>query len=211
MAWRMARSLDVLLGQINKLYPRRSKISDGGIGDAAHATRDSDHNPWYSYGDSGPLVTARDFTHDPGDGLNCHWLADKLVAHRDPRIKYIIWNKRIWSTVNGWSPYGGPNPHTAHLHLSVRAHPVCDDPQVWHLAAGDLPSEKEEDMFRILLCRDNKDPRRGINAVTPIGYWQLPTQAELENFCAKWGLDPNKVQGNDETKWWGPNLGSIDD
>ena len=44
MAWRVARSLDVLLGQLNALAPERSKASDGSIGDAAHASRSSDHN-----------------------------------------------------------------------------------------------------------------------------------------------------------------------
>jgi hypothetical protein len=50
MAWRVARSLEVLLGQFNAACPGRSKASDGSIGDAAHATRDSDHKPWYGPG-----------------------------------------------------------------------------------------------------------------------------------------------------------------
>ena len=39
-AWRIAKSLDTLLAQLNALAPHRSKLSDGSIGDAAHATRD---------------------------------------------------------------------------------------------------------------------------------------------------------------------------
>jgi hypothetical protein len=128
MAWRVAVSLDVLLAQVNAYAPRRSKASDGSIGDAEHATRDSDHNPWYGPG----IVTARDFTHDPAGGLDCQWLADQLVASRDPRIKYVIWNRRIieqggWQ----WTGYSGPNPHTAHLHLSVTPNGSCDDPRPW--------------------------------------------------------------------------------
>src|SRR5690606_13626231 len=130
MTWRVAKSLDVLLGQLNAMFPGRSKISDGSIGDAAHATRDSDHNPWYGPG----IVTARDYTHDPAGGLDGQWLADSLVASRDSRIKYIIWNRRIWQ--GSWQPYYGANPHTKHLHLSVVASPACDDTTPWSLTGS---------------------------------------------------------------------------
>ena len=134
MTWRVARSLDVLLGQLNARAPNRSKASDGAIGDAAHQTRDSDHNPWYGPG----IVTARDFTHDPAGGLDGQWLADALVRGRDPRIKYIIWNRRILDTRPEfhpwtWQPYSGTNQHTHHVHLSVAASPLCDDTRPWTL------------------------------------------------------------------------------
>src|ERR1051325_5275718 len=117
MAWRVARSLDVLLGQLNALAPRRSKTPDGSIGDAAHATRDSDHNPWYGPG----IVTARDFTHDPARGMDIAVIADQIAASRDKRIKYIIANALILDSRPGckpwkWVPYTGSNPHRKHLH-----------------------------------------------------------------------------------------------
>src|SRR5829696_1398678 len=99
--WRVARALDTLLGQLNAHAPRRNKASDGAIGDTDHQNRSSDHNPWYGPG----IVTARDFTHDPGGGLDCQWLANTLVANRDPRIKYLIWNRRIWQ--GSWRAYSG--------------------------------------------------------------------------------------------------------
>lgn len=116
-------------------FPRRSKRSDGGIGDADHANRNSDHNPWYGPG----IVTARDYTHDPRNGMDCQRLADSLVASRDPRIKYIIWNRRILDSRSGnrpwqWVAYRGSNPHTQHLHLSVMDSPRCDDPAPWRLS-----------------------------------------------------------------------------
>lgn len=101
--------------------------SDGSIGDTSHQNRTSDHNPWYGPG----IVTARDFTHDPAGGLDCHWLAERLIASGDNRIKYIIWHKRIWQ--GSWGAYSGPNPHTSHLHLSVVASPACDDTRPWNL------------------------------------------------------------------------------
>jgi hypothetical protein len=137
--WRVARSLDVLLGQLNALAPRRNKASDGSIGDADHQNRSSDHNPWYGPG----IVTARDFTHDPAGGLNCQTLANTLVGHRDPRIKYIIWSRQIWNPSAGWQRYSGANPHTNHLHLSVVASPACDSTAQW-AGIGPLPPSEDE-------------------------------------------------------------------
>lgn len=152
MAWRVARSLDVLLGQVNEAAPRRSKVSDGAIGDAAHASRDSDHNPWISKAGKG-VVTARDFTHDPAGGLDCDALAAALVRSRDPRIKYIIWNRRILSGARGpspwvWRPYSGTNPHSKHLHLSVEStSDRFDDARGWAIhPAPEVPREVD-DMF----------------------------------------------------------------
>jgi hypothetical protein len=124
VTWRVAASLETLRKQLNAIAPKRSIIADGSIGDAAHASRSSDHNAWVDSDDPdtvGDVVTARDFTHDPAGGLDCHLLAAALVLSRDKRIKYVIWNKRIWTPGTGWKAYTGPNPHTKHLHLSVQA------------------------------------------------------------------------------------------
>lgn len=127
MTWRVARSLDVLLEEINAAAPSRSKISDGSIGDAAHASRDSDHNPWVIDSDGDGVVRARDFTHDPAGGLDCNKLAAHLASliGEHPALgpgSYVIWNRRIISRdriSEGWRPYTGSNPHDHHLHQSV--------------------------------------------------------------------------------------------
>ncbi len=134
--WHVAGSLEQLLAQLNAHAPRRSTASDGSIGDAAHASRDSDHNPWWR-----DTVTARDFTHDPGGGCDGQWLADQLVRARDPRIKYLIWNRRICAGNAGpapwvWRPYSGPNAHTHHVHVSVVADPACEDRRGWDLGGA---------------------------------------------------------------------------
>lgn len=125
--WRIAESLETLRHQINAAFPNRDKKADGGIGDAAHASRSSDHNPWVVDGRTG-VVTARDFTHHPASGCDCNILVEAIRASRDPRVKYIIWNKRICSSApNGsapawaWRAYTGKNGHTHHVHLSVHA------------------------------------------------------------------------------------------
>ena len=130
MTWRVAYSLDTLLAEINTAAPNRNKASDGSIGDAAHASRTSDHNPWVKRDGVG-IVRARDFTHDPAGGLDCQRLADHLatmlatVGPRHPALgsgAYIIWRRRILSrdrASEGWRTYTGSNPHDHHLHLSV--------------------------------------------------------------------------------------------
>src|ERR1044072_4225530 len=132
--WRVARSLDILLGQINARFPNRDKQSDGSIGDKSHENRDSDHNQWYGPG----IVTARDYDHDPRSGMDCDELTDQLAEGRDPRIKYIIFNRWILDSRPQFNPwkwvrYNGKNPHTTHMHLSVKAAPSCDSTDRWQL------------------------------------------------------------------------------
>lgn len=119
--WRVAKALLALRRQVDTMFPGRSRASDGTIGDAAHQGRNSDHNPWVQAGGMG-IVTGMDITHDPASGCSGEVVAEALRAARDPRIKYIIWNRRICSaTISPWNwrPYGGANPHQHHVHLSV--------------------------------------------------------------------------------------------
>lgn len=120
--WRLHPALEKLRAQINEEYPRRNKAWDGTIGDPAHAASKSDHNP-----DVLGFVNAMDVTHDPASGFLAGTLAEKLRVSRDPRIKYVIWNRRIFSsTVQPWvwRPYSGANPHDHHVHISVGGDPV---------------------------------------------------------------------------------------
>ena len=133
MAWRVANSLETLLAQVNAIAPRRSKASDGSIGDAAHAARKSDHNP-----NEDGVVTARDFTHDPAGGFSAHAFAELLLKGKDPRIDYVISNGRIFYGPNNgvtpwvWKSYSGSNPHTRHIHVSVQEEKrLYDDASPW--------------------------------------------------------------------------------
>jgi murein L,D-transpeptidase YcbB/YkuD len=127
MAPRLARSLDRLRAQINAAYPARKKTSDGWIGDAAHRARPSDHNP-----NASGVVQALDITHDPANGVDAGVIAEKLRASGDPRIKYIISNHRIANSGQPWRRYSGSNPHTMHVHVSVKdAAKYYDDASDW--------------------------------------------------------------------------------
>ena len=149
MSWRMARSLgptgtDGLLGEINASAPERSKASDGGIGDPRHAARTSDHNPCKCC----RVVCARDFTHDPGGGFDAHafaeWLRERVIAG-EARVRYVISDRRIYSgrgqthPAGLWRKYSGANPHTKHVHVSVRHGAAQYDdvkPWGWHPREG---------------------------------------------------------------------------
>lgn len=116
MGWTLAKSLDNLRNEVNAKFPKRSRISDGTIGDAAHARVPSDHNP-----NAQGVVTALDLTHDPANGFDAHAVADELLAKRHPALKYLISNRRIagdWTNWQ-WRVYSGSNAHTRHIHVSV--------------------------------------------------------------------------------------------
>ena len=68
------------------------------------------------------MVTARDITHDPRNGCDAQKIANSIVASRDPRVKYIIWNRQICNSKTQpwtWRRYTGANPHNKHVHISV--------------------------------------------------------------------------------------------
>ena len=146
MSWYVAKSLNVLRDEINRAHPNRSKASDGSIGDAAHSSRTSDHNPC----DCHNAVCARDITHDPGGGFDSYafadWLRERCRHGMENRVKYIISNRRIASATNvwAWRTYSGANPHSQHVHVSV-AHgaSVFDNPATW----GYAPSTPEQPPF----------------------------------------------------------------
>jgi hypothetical protein len=130
--WRPAESIKRLLVQVNKMAPGRNKQHDGTIGDADHQGRNSDHNPWVKDEQLGiGVVTAIDITNDPAHNCDCNALSSAFERNKDPRIKYVIWNRRIMnsSAIGGnepwtWRPYTGENPHNLHMHVSVK----CDSP-----------------------------------------------------------------------------------
>ena len=127
MTYREAESLRRLLEDVNAHAPNRNKRSDGWIGDAAHASRTSDHNPWVKDAKGVGVVRARDFTHDPAGGFDGERFAQHIASllGNHPALTngaYVIWNRRIISTARksqGWRHYSGANPHTAHVHVSV--------------------------------------------------------------------------------------------
>lgn len=123
MSWRLSPGIVSLTKEVDDYFPGRSKRSDGTIGDLAHQSRKSDHNP-----DKYGVVHARDFTeHDPDltkphDDV-AYMLCEGLRKTKDKRVKYMISRGRICSGHLGpspwvWRPYRGPNGHFHHAHIS---------------------------------------------------------------------------------------------
>jgi hypothetical protein len=122
--------LVVLRNEFNLLNPKRDHTSDGWIGDVAHQAEVSDHNP-----DKRGLVHAIDVDKD---GLEVNKIVSYLVsrckAGAEKRLKYIIWNRTIWSAAYGWKAraYTGVNPHTHHFHISGVSAPALEsDKKTW--------------------------------------------------------------------------------
>ena len=147
MTWRLAKSLVTLRNQVNELWPDRPKQSDGTIGDAAHSSRTSDHNP-----NSAGVVRAFDITAPVG-----HDVVERIRLSQDERVLYMISNGRICSSYDHadgpawtWRPYSGSNQHTKHAHISVKTLAAYyDDPSPWRVASTPRPGtgvDTEEDM-----------------------------------------------------------------
>lgn len=150
MTWRNAEALLCLRAELDAAFPGRDRASDGGIGNVAHSTRTSDHNPWVV--DANGIGVVRAFDFDAGPGLlpdEAHDTAgDVLCAAvvaaaraRHPAMtygSYIIYERTIYSYTYGFEarPYNGTNPHDSHVHVSVgRARAAYDSRAAWGVRA----------------------------------------------------------------------------
>jgi hypothetical protein len=98
------------LRQATAHFPKRKKASDGLLPSAAHVHQNpnSDHNSGF----------AVDITHDPAKGIDC--TIAYVDLQNDPRVKYLIFQGRIWSREKGDREYTGSNKHNKHLHISIK-------------------------------------------------------------------------------------------
>lgn len=202
---RAAYSLSTLLAQINARFPYRDKASDGGLGDAAHATRVSDHNP-----DANGVYHAYDFDHDPdSNGLDCYTLKSQLIASWDNRIKYIIFMRRIWyASSRREEYYDGVNAHDHHLHLSVVGGAVGDDSRKWILpflaTPTNVPSwtdgtyckygDRGDRVMR--LQQHMTTVYRGYNAYVPTGFYGDATKSGVAEFQSRVGITGSDADGS---------------
>lgn len=152
-SWRLPPALAKLRSEADDVAPNRSKASDGSIGDASHQARPSDHN--IDWDDPQHDINAIDITHDPAHGWDCAKRVWQLVA--DPRTQYVIWDHGIYTGLHADGPspgkrrpYKGKNPHTKHLHLSLKHDErVEEDTSPW------LPEHKG--IFMALSDKEQKE------------------------------------------------------
>jgi len=182
VGWRVARSLLTLRDQVDAMHPGRNKASDGTIGDAAHTT--GEHVP-----DVFGIVRALDLTNDPGHGFDIDPFSDLLQRGRDPRIKYVIANRMIMSGDAGpdawlWRNYGGSDPHTGHIHISVVSDDRADSTNEWDLGGTTMALTGNE--LKLITENVAAAIRRGAwrdgynDATFDVPYRGGPTLASLE-------------------------------
>jgi hypothetical protein len=130
-SWILVPCLDRLRDDFDGVAPSRDHASDGTIGDANHSSS-SDHTPdeisdalRRKDADSRNEVHALDVDADlrvPGLSMEIvvQFLLARCRSGAERRLRYIIFNRRIWEASNGWRQvrYTGPNPHDKHAHFS---------------------------------------------------------------------------------------------
>lgn len=158
--WFLAPTLVQFRNELNTLYPKRDKTSDGTIGNASHAAGTSDHNP-----DVRGCVCAFDGDEDllgPTDaypsfhsGTAARPLVDQIVNRAKagllPQVYYVIYERKIYSRTYGFAArdYTGSNPHDHHFHLSVyHTAALADSTKPWGLATiGAYPTPTSNDVY----------------------------------------------------------------
>jgi hypothetical protein len=131
-SWILIACLKELFAEFDRIAPGRDHASDGSIGDTAHQNEVSDHNP-----DETGSVPIHDADHtnevhaiDVDNTLRVTGLSMETVVQfllkrcrsgAEKRLRYIIYNRRIWEADNGWKQraYTGASPHTEHAHFSA--------------------------------------------------------------------------------------------
>lgn len=130
----LAPSLVRLRDEINKAFPHRDKSSDGWLGDAAHQSRPSDHNP-----NSRGVVDAIDVDVDDADpSKDLRTLLIK-AAIKHPATHYVISNGKIYSREYGFAAreYTGTNGHFHHVHVSISQTIAAEQStRAWYLLTG---------------------------------------------------------------------------
>lgn len=132
-SWTLIPCLAKLRSEFNEMGPARDRASDGAVGDLAHQQSLSDHNPDETGNvpirdaDKSNEVHAIDIDKDGPwlAGLSMERMVQFILARcrtgKERRLRYIIFNRRIWSASSGWvqKSYSGKNPHDHHAHFSA--------------------------------------------------------------------------------------------
>lgn len=142
--------------QASRLWPDRSQASDGICASSTHTAQNpgSDHEPHVVYQGTA-YATAVDLTDDKAHGCDAGAWAEWLRTSQDPRVKYVIANRRMFSSYATktcpawtWRTYTGANPHDKHTHLSIQPDALFDDgpwfPQLQSQPEDDVTAEEHE-------------------------------------------------------------------
>jgi hypothetical protein len=140
-----------LRSEFDEIAPGRDHASDGWLGDKAHEQEVSDHNNDETGrvpirdADGKPEVHAIDVDTDLRESdltmeKVVQFLLGRCRSGAENRLRYIIYNRRIWEASNGWKQraYTGPSAHTEHAHFSFSYDTAREaNTASWHL--GEIP------------------------------------------------------------------------
>lgn len=121
--WIVSDAIESLIDQVEAAWPARHP-TDGTVASRGHDRGNprSDHRP-FPYDGAGVVraVDIGETVEDQGE-----LLAEQLRQSRDPRIRYVIHERRLFSSYNHrngpawmWRRYSGFNAHLNHVHVSV--------------------------------------------------------------------------------------------
>lgn len=182
MEWYVDKGLAQLNKQLRKRYPG---IVIGTIGDKHHKPP-SQHVP------------EADGSVDASDYMIGHYFprreADRtfraLLRNRDPRLLYVIYDRKIFSSVVQpfrVRDYDGDDPHTGHMHVSVNdLHERDGSP--WKLEARKVTMTDLDGQLPVLKFGDDDDDlghawvRRVqlLRGITPDGIYGMQTAAAVK-------------------------------
>lgn len=163
MAWRTAGGVtawhrDLKIGYPTAAPPATPAVSWGTIGNPLTHSATSDHMPKDFPGWGNDIVTAGDAPHVPGLGLDMHKVTEMMRLARDPRVKYVIFWRRMFSSYPSgvypawtWRPYSNAatDPHTDHAHTSLVGDSRADGTQPWKVGAVSLTPDQQQQLSNI--------------------------------------------------------------
>ena len=189
--------------EFNLIAPGRDTASDGWIGDTAHQNEVSDHND----DEVGKVpIHDADLIHevhavDVDNTLResdltmekcVQFLLGRCRSGAEKRLRYMIYNRRIWSASAGWvqKTYTGASPHTEHAHFSFSYEtaleasvaswhlediPVSMTPADWTRLENLIDEAATAAAERVWATKipdyaDGKTPHRELTAATWVGY-----------------------------------------
>jgi hypothetical protein len=198
--WVASDSVKALGTQIDQI-PNRPTGSDGTVASKTHdqVSPSSDHSPQPKTGIG--IVRAIDatVTNEQGQAI-----CEALRANRDPRIKYVIYQSRLFASYwspNGdpwtWRPYGGSNPHDTHVHVSML--PIGDNDSTPFLS-----TQGDDDMSLVArLMVVEAAAKTWLPDQASIDYWMLRAD-NLDNptYAAEWRRDFEQMWALEKQNEW---------